>query len=247
MPITYEVENEIGFFTIDNGKVNAITQEMHEQLFKHLKDFLDDNSIKVGILSGSEGKCFSAGDDLNEGDSYQSEAEDISDKIVLLPRNKPIIGAVNSWCIGTGLIYLTLLTDICIAGKSARFGLPEIAYAMAGASGNMRLSRNIPRVMANWLVLTGEKITSEKALEFHLINEITEDDLVMSRAIEVAKMISSHPLIGIQTEMECINECNDLTLKEARAFTRKLYDKQLEIYHQDPEAQSGIEHIKKKT
>ena len=73
MPITYEVENEIGFFTIDNGKVNAITQEMHEQLFKHLKDFLDDNSIKVGILSGSEGKCFSAGDDLNEGDSYQSD------------------------------------------------------------------------------------------------------------------------------------------------------------------------------
>ena len=245
MPINYEVKNEIGIFTIDNGKVNAITHEMHEELYLHLKDFLSDDSVKVAILSGSKGKCFSAGDDLNEGDGYQDKDEDISDKIVLLPRNKPIIGAVHSWCIGTGLIYLTLLTDICIAGRTARFGLPEIAYAMAGATGNMRLSRNIPRVLANWLALTGEKITSEKALEFHLINEVVKDDLVFSRAIEVAEMIASHPLIGIQTEMECINQCSEMSLKESRAFTRKIYDKQLEIYHQDPDSQSGIEHIKK--
>ena len=245
MPINYEVKNEIGIFTIDNGKVNAITHEMHQELYLNLKDFLSDDSVKVAILSGSKGKCFSAGDDLNEGDGYQDEGEDISDKIALLPRNKPIIGAVQSWCIGTGLIYLTLLTDICIAGRNARFGLPEIAYAMAGATGNMRLSRNIPRVLANWLALTGEKITSEKALEFHLINEVVDDDLVYSRATEVAKMIASHPLIGIQTEMECINQCSEMSLMESRAFTRKLYDKQLRIYHQDPDSQSGIEHIKK--
>ena len=116
---------------------------------------------------------------------------------------------------------------------------------MAGATGNMRLSRNIPRVLANWLALTGEKITSEKALEFHLINEVVDDDLVYSRATEVAKMIASHPLIGIQTEMECINQCSEMSLKESRAFTRKLYDKQLRIYHQDPDSQSGIEYIKK--
>ena len=58
-------------------------------------------------------------------------------------------------------------------------------------------------------------------------------------------MIASHPLIGFQTEMQCINQCSEMTLEDSRAFTRKLYDKQLEIYHQSPEAQSGIEHIKK--
>ncbi len=246
MPITYDARDEIGVFTIDNGKVNAITFEMHEQLYAHLKDFLKDDSVKVGILTGSKGKCFSAGDDLNEGDEYQEGDEDISDKIVSLSRNKPIIGAVNSWCIGTGFIYLTLLTDICIAGKGARFGLPEIAYAMAGASGNMRLSRHIPRVLANWIALTGEKITSEQALQYHLINEVVDDEKVFDRAKEVAQIIAEHPLIGIQTEMGCINQCSDMTLSEARAFTRKLYDKQLEIYHKDPEAKSGIDHIKNK-
>ena len=53
---------------------------MHEQLYSHLNQFLNDDNIKVGILKGSEGKCFSAGDDLNEGDAYP-EGEDITQKI----------------------------------------------------------------------------------------------------------------------------------------------------------------------
>ena len=95
MTITYEKQGHIGIFTIDNGKVNALTFAMHEQLYSHLNQFLNDSTIKVGILKGSEGKCFSAGDDLNEGDAYP-EGEDISERIFSLPRNKPIIGAINS-------------------------------------------------------------------------------------------------------------------------------------------------------
>jgi len=70
MTIFYEKQGNIGIFTIDNGKVNAITFDMHAQMYSHLNNFLNDDEIKVGILKGSEGKCFSAGDDLNEGDDY---------------------------------------------------------------------------------------------------------------------------------------------------------------------------------
>ena len=243
MPITYEIKDQIGIFTIDNGKVNALTFDMHEQLYSYLGQFLNDSTIKVGILKGSEGKCFSAGDDLNEGDAYP-EGEDTTQKILLLPRNKPIIAAVNSWCIGTGFVYLTLLTDIRVAGSGARFGLPEIAYAMAGASGTSRLSLHIPRVWANWIALTGEKITADQALQYHLINEVVPDDKVFDRALEIANMIASHPLIAIQTEMECLKKCPEMTSEEAITLTRKLYDRQLHLYHQEPDAKSGIEHIK---
>jgi enoyl-CoA hydratase/carnithine racemase len=245
MTITYEKQGHIGVFTIDNGKVNALTFAMHEQLYSHLNQFLNDDNIKVGILKGSEGKCFSAGDDLNEGDAYP-EGEDITQKIFSLPRNKPIIGAINSWCIGEGLIYVALLTDIRVAGKGARFGLPEIAYAMAGASGTARLSLQIPRIWANWIALTGEKITADQALQYQLINEVVPDDKVFGRALEIANMITSHPLIAIQTEMECLQKCPEMTLKEAISLTRKLYDHQLAIYHQDPDAMAGIDHIKSK-
>ena len=60
MTITYEKQGHIGIFTIDNGKVNVLTFAMHKQLYSHLNDFLNDDNIKVGILKGSEGKCFSA-------------------------------------------------------------------------------------------------------------------------------------------------------------------------------------------
>ena len=243
MPITYEIKDQIGIFTIDNGKVNALTFDMHEQLYSYLPKFLNDSTIKVGILKGSEGKCFSAGDDLNEGDAYP-EGEDTTQKILSLPRNKPIIAAVNSWCIGTGFVYLTLLTDIRVAGSGARFGLPEIAYAMAGASGTSRLSLHIPRVWANWIALTGEKITADQALQYHLINEVVPDDKVFDRALEIANMIASYPLIAIQTEMECLKKCPEMTSEEAITLTRKLYDRQLHVYHQEPDAKSGIDHIK---
>ena len=245
MTIAYEKQGHIGIFTIDNGKVNALTFAMHEQLYSHLDQFLNDSTIKVGILKGSEGKCFSAGDDLNEGDEYP-EGEDTTQKILSLPRNKPIIAAVNSWCLGEGFIYLMLLTDIRVAGSGARFGLPEIAYAMAGASGSSRLSLHIPRVWANWIALTGKKITADQALQYQLINEVVPDDEVFERALEIANMIASHPLIAIQTEMECLQKCPEVTLKEAISLTRKLYDHQLAIYHQEPDAKSGIDHIKGK-
>ena len=50
MTITYEKQGHIGIFTIDNGKVNALTFAMHEQLYSHLNEFLNDSTIKVGIL-----------------------------------------------------------------------------------------------------------------------------------------------------------------------------------------------------
>jgi enoyl-CoA hydratase/carnithine racemase len=244
MTITYEKKGHIGIFTIDNGKVNALTFAMHDQLYSHLDEFLNDSTIKVGILKGSEGKCFCAGDDLNEGDVYPEGQEDTTKKILTLPRNKPIIAAVNSWCLGEGFVYLMMLTDIRVAGTGARFGLPEIAYAMAGASGATRLPLHIPRVSANWIALTGEKITADQALHYQLINEVVPDDEVFNRALEIAHMIASHPLIAIQTEMECLKKCPEMTSEEAISLTRKLYDRQFRLYHQEPDAKSGIEHIK---
>ena len=83
---------------------------------------------------------------------------------------------------------------------------------MAGASGSTRLPLHIPRVWANWIALTGEKITADQALQYQLINEVVPDDEVFDRALEIAHMIASHPLIAIQTEMECLKKCPEMTV-----------------------------------
>ena len=46
MPIIYDVNDGIGLFTIDNGKVNAITHKMHEEFYEYLKEFLSDDKVK---------------------------------------------------------------------------------------------------------------------------------------------------------------------------------------------------------
>ena len=243
MPIHYEKHGEIGVFTIDNGKVNVFTEEMHGALYIHLQDFLQDPSVKTGVLTGSENKCFCAGDDLSEGDSY-GDGEGAAPKVMSLQRNKPIVAAINSWCLGQGFVYMILLTDIRIAGANARFGLPEISYGMGGASGAVRLSRHIPKAAANWIALTGQKLSADQAHRFHLINEVVSDDSVFDRAMAVAEMISAHPLAAIETEMECINHSGDLGPDEAMTFAYDLYERQLKAYHRQSGSKSGIEHVK---
>jgi len=243
MKISYEVSDSIAIFTIDNGKVNVFTEEMHRQLYSHLTNFMDDDSIKVGILKGSNGKCFSAGDDLNEGDSY-GEGDIWSLKVMTMPRTKPIIAAVNGWCLGQGFVYLSHLTDIRIAGEGARFGLPEISYGMGGGGGALRLSRHIPRVAANWIGLTGEKFSAEKAMQFHMINEVVADDAVFERALAVAKTIAQHPLVAIKTEIDCLQRCPELSEEESMHYSFEQYERQVALYKEEAGSKSGIEHIK---
>ncbi len=64
MPLHYAKRGAVATFTIDNGKVNVFTPEMHKALFEALTDFQADPALHAGILAGSEGKSFCAGDDI---------------------------------------------------------------------------------------------------------------------------------------------------------------------------------------
>ena len=133
MPVHYERRGPIATFTFDHGKVNALTPQMHKELYHHLQEFLRDQELRVGILTGAEGKCFSAGDDIKTPMPPRTKAEDLQAHlnphggegdtpgrpgwdvdILMLPRYKPIVGAVRSWCLGQALMYLLLHTDVRI-------------------------------------------------------------------------------------------------------------------------------------
>ena len=230
MTIHYEKQNEIGIFTIDNGKVNVINVEMHKQICLRLYDFLYDDEVKVGIMKGADGKCFSAGDDLKEEILPLYAKPDWRGMNALMNRNKPIIGAVRGWCLGAGLFYLLLLTDIRVSTRDAKFGFPEISYGMGGAGGVTRLGRHIPHTIAMYLLLTGDHMSAQQACDVHLINEIVDDEQLMNRAMEIAKRIARHPLLGIRTEMEAYSRGFDLSKNDAASITGTLYRYQRELH-----------------
>lgn len=243
MTLRYEKRNGIAYFTIDNGKMNVFTPQMHKDFYGYLREFEIDPEVRVGILSGGDHEHFSAGDDLKQrndgGRTAQQELEaylflhqgegetpsrpgwDID--VLSLRRFKPIIGAIRGYCLGKGLIYILQHTDIRIAANDAKFGLPEIAYGMAGASGTTRLAQQIPRTAAAWLALTGELVTADEALRLNLINRTVAAENLIEEAERVAAMIMRHPAIAVRIEMEALENGMDLDRVAAVRHSQNLY------------------------
>jgi enoyl-CoA hydratase/carnithine racemase len=242
MPIRYETEGPVAVFTIENGAVNPTTPAMHKELHAALARFLRDPEIRCGILTGAGERAFCAGDDIKSPRRDLAPAEQLSDHlwphssegetphdfswsrdVIGMERYKPIIGAVNGWCLGMGLIYLLTLTDLRIASTNARFGFPEVAYGMGGAGGSTRLLRQIPQIAAMWMLLTGEPLTAEEAERAFLVNRVVPPERLMEEARAVAAKICRHPPAAVRVEMEASYRAQDLGRAEAIAFTKHLY------------------------
>lgn len=243
MKLHYEKSDGIATITIDNPPVNVFTPTLHRDLHDLLAEFMADDGVRVGILTGAGNRAFSAGDDVKTPRPERTQSELVKrhfgrrrpDESLEYPgwehevlrlamqRFKPIVGAVNGVAVGQGMIYLLQLTDIRVASSTARFGLPEIAYGMGGAGGSTRLMRQIPQVAAMWLALTGEPFDAETALRYNLVNEVVSPDQLMSRAREMAILIARHPPLAVRTEMEASYRGQDLSRDQALSYVSNLY------------------------
>lgn len=259
MPLRYDKTDAIATFTIDNGKVNVFTPAMHKELFEALTDFNRDPAIRVGILRGSEGKSFCAGDDIKTPLPELTAREALEthlsphtheaakgltrpgweQDVMRMRRVKPIIGAVDHYCLGQGFIYLLLLTDLRIATPRASFGLPEIAYGMGGAGAMTRLGRHIPHALAMEMLLLGERIGAEKALAVHLVNRIVVPDALMAEARTMATRIAEHPPVAVQVELDAYGRAMDMTREQAMDYAGTLFRFQ-RVAYDGPGAGTGF-------
>ncbi|QEW25700.1 enoyl-CoA hydratase/isomerase family protein [Roseovarius indicus] len=239
--IEYERDGEIGIFTIANGKVNPFNPQMHKDFYQKLKAFENDPAVKVGILTGAGDRAFCAGDDLKTPREDRTIEEHVEKhfanvdpdaepsypgwerEIHMMTRFKPIIGAVKGWCVGQGLVYLMRLTDMRISGESARYGLPEIAFDMAGGSGMAAISRHLPRAIAMELVLTGDPIDAQEAYRIGFANKIVPDSEVMDAAKALAARISRHSGRAIRIEMESFHRAEQTDDATSYALTDHMF------------------------
>jgi enoyl-CoA hydratase/carnithine racemase len=215
---------------------------MHRQMHEALVDFLADPELKVGILTGAGESAFSAGDDITSDDPVTGDAVadlltatspahvaagsdsfEWASSVLRLERMKPMIGAVRGWCLGRGLEYLLLLTDIRIATPDAKFGLPEIAYGMGGLAGTMQLTRRLPATTAWEMALTGEPIDAFEALRIHLVNRVVPAEELAAEVERVAGLIARHPALAIRVEMEALRRSEGLAADDAYALGMHLY------------------------
>lgn len=244
MPLEYTVDGHVATFTIRNGTVNQMTPKIHKELYHAMHEFLSDDNIRVGILTGAGDRAFSAGDDIRtpyvKFDSPREELEYYmvprhrvkegdpesflwSRDVLAIERLKPIVAAVNGYCLGQAMIYLLHLTDIRVASTDAKFGFPEIAYGMGGAGGSTRLGRHIPPVLAMEMLLTGDAMDAEQALRANLVNAVVPKGEVMAKAQDYAQRIARHEPLGVRVEMDAMLRTQDMDRRAALDYVKTLY------------------------
>ena len=201
MPIiTREVAPHVPLITLDNqAKRNAMSREMLADLAA-LWDALDASPCRCVIITGAGEKGFCAGADLG-GDLSASEETARTVSRALLKTStfsKPIIAAVNGDCAGGG-VELLLSTDIRVAVQHARFGLPEVRYAIYPFGGaTVKLTHQIGHVHAMDLLLTGRLVDAAFAERIGLINDVVPADKLMDWAVGKAKMIAANSPAAVQ-------------------------------------------------
>jgi len=221
------LDNGVSLITLNRPKVrNALNGTLRQELAEIFIKLNDDPKTKAIVLTGGD-KVFAAGADINDFltaktvDVYLRNSERYWDAITNC--RKPIIAAVNGYALGGGC-ELAMHADIIVAGKSAKFGQPEIKIGlMPGAGGTQRLFRAIGKHKAMKMVLTGDMISADAADQIGLVSEVVEDDATISRAIEIAEQLAGYSPIALTQIKEVATLGVDMPLQAALALERKAF------------------------
>jgi E-phenylitaconyl-CoA hydratase len=182
-------------------KLNAIDGAMRTQINDAFARFRDDEEAWVGIVTGA-GRAFCAGADL--GSRTGNPAGDFPGSFWERPTVnsfesgweifKPVIAAVNGYCLGYGLTLLTWC-DFVIASERAEFGFPEVRVGVPTMVGALRLPQRINWQYAMELLLTGERIDAQRAREIGLAGWVVPPEELMDRAYALAeRLLAGAPL-----------------------------------------------------
>jgi len=219
--IKLEFQNQIALITLNRpGAMNAINQEMRKMLPEALLAAQANSTARVILLSGAGDRAFCAGADIKEFAPVESQAAYRQERlennwIGAFDRiTKPIIAAVHGYCLGGGL-EIALACDIRVAQKDAVFGFPETGNGIIpGAGGTQRIARMIGLGRALDMVLTGERITAERAYDIGLVSRLADVGSLMTMALQVAERISLHPETAIKFAKEAVLTSASSTLAE---------------------------------
>lgn len=187
--VLYESRDHIATITINRpDKMNALNQDVADGLLASFQR-LNASDDRVAILTGAGDTAFSAGADLKTPPQLWTFMPGVGIEV-----EKPLIAAVNGWCIG-GAIVLVQFCDLCVMAEGARFNYPE---AKIGFSGGLiaGVVARMPHKIAMELMLVGEDMTAQRAYDVGFVNKVVPRDELMSAATDYARKLAGNaPLV----------------------------------------------------
>jgi enoyl-CoA hydratase len=228
---TIEIRTEggkVGVITLNRPKqLNALNNQLMDELGQALKAFDADEAISCMIVTGNE-KAFAAGADIGAMATYTFADVYKGDYITrnwetIRSVRKPVIAAVSGFALGGGC-ELAMMCDFIIAADNARFGQPEIKLAiMPGAGGTQRLPRAIGKSKAMDMVLTGRMMDATEAERAGLVSRVVPLDKLMDEALGAALMMCDYSQVALMAAKESVNRAFEGNLSDGVMFERRLF------------------------
>jgi enoyl-CoA hydratase/carnithine racemase len=201
MSVRVERDGHVVIITLDRPHArNALDPATSEELLEAFTAFKDDDSQWVAVLCGA-GEHFCAGADLKaaRGGRRRIPEGGITREYWT---TKPIIAALQGAVFGGGL-ELALCADLRVADETARLGQLEVRWGlMPGAGGTQRLPRLVGLGVALELVMTGEPVDAQRALQAGLVNRVVPAGQARAAALELAATIASRAPLAVRRAKE---------------------------------------------
>ncbi|WP_251554209.1 enoyl-CoA hydratase/isomerase family protein [Neobacillus muris] len=225
MDCLLEMKGQVALVTINRPPMNTLSRSTLSELAAIFNELEKDDSIRSILLTGAGDRVFSAGADISEfgdmSDQEQSRAniQHVHDFFLRLEQfPKPIIACVNGKALGGGN-ELQMACHLAIASEEAEFGLPEVRLGIIpGYGGTQRLPRLIGRRRAVELMLSGERISAQKALGYGMINRVVPHEDLMDEAIEWAARLAEGPPLAMKGILDSVNRGSDLPITEGTSI-----------------------------
>ncbi len=225
--LIFEKKNRLGILTLNRPEVmNAFNDKMINELRNALAEIDKDEEIGVLIVTGA-GKAFQAGADIEEL-SKMTPVKILRWNEGLLRVNaaleslrQPVIAAVNGIAMGGGLEF-ALSCTLRVVAYSAKLALPEVKLGIIpGTGGTQRLPRLIGKGRAAQMILTGEVIGADEALNIGLVNEVVPHEEIMRAAEKLAGRILANAPVAVEMAKNAIEMGLDMPLEQAVQYSQK--------------------------
>lgn len=242
------VEGAVGLITLDRPeRRNALSLAVKRDVEKAIAQLSADEAVKIIILTGA-GDYFVAGTDIAEmvdmkpADHLALRTEGMFE--ALRKCDKLLVAAVEGYAFGGGC-ELALACDLIVAGRSAKFGQPEIRVGiMPGAGGTQAFARAMGRHRAMKLLLTGEYLAAEDAFAMGLISEVVEAGTALQRARELATTILAMPPRGVAGIRTMVRHGPDMPIESALILERQIF---LSLFGGDDQKEGMRAFLEKRT
>jgi len=219
--LLYSVESNVARLTINReAQRNAISLEAIELFLNYLDEAQKDENIRVILITGSGEKAFCSGADLGGAadgkiqQGFKSYAELLT-RLSGYP--KPVVARVNGACMAGGM-GLMLASDIVVAKNDAKFGTPEVNVGLWPMMIGALIFRNVLRKKAMEMILLGERLSADQALNMGLITRVVLPESLDEEVTQILKTLAAKSPIGMKIGKKAFYAMADMPLEEAVDF-----------------------------